>query len=745
MHAWAALVVAAAGTMACGAGGGGRAGRAPTAAPEGAGSATQEPAPEPEPDEHGLLVRLTAASGRDDFAQGERILVRLTFENRGTGTYRLDRSDDARFAPGGPDELLVTPPAGVSDPLADLFAGAEAPPRSPRGGPLPASTPETVELDTSRWLRFDRPGAYTLRIRTRRVAGAEGFVPLQTNPLRLRIRPAEPDVQARIVATAARLHATGSAPERLEAARDLAALATEPAAVELARALATEPDPTVQSELDRGLVASPFRERALLELQRWIDAPDVPVGARLLQIAALLEHLRVFTASPSSRRIAWASPSQVHDDLAQRVRSVAARVAQASEHKAGRARAETLATLAELSLREPSEEPPWLAAVRAGMAAGLRDLPTEVQERLLIHAWRRIADPSLLPALREIVADAGASIALRSVALRRLVALSPVEARALLLDEIRQLPRRVDLLTLTALPAGPIRELDEDLATALETGTDASTTARLVARHGSERIRGRVARAYEARARRLGPEGRGALAAYLLRFDPPAGRRAADGLWSAGNGSSDLERSLAAFAAQEPSPALESVLLEWLRGPDPARAIQAAKQLGATGSVAARPALEARLAQLRDTWRGREEALRLDQTAGSPNALQVRLEEALVRALVTARSWFVSPDEIERMQAAALSEAARRQARNALASARQPAISIQLMDHGGTVAVVGQYRFDNLRELEDKLTQYARGSEMDLYITAGRADDGAAARDELRASAQRCGLTLREH
>jgi hypothetical protein len=108
------------------------------------------------------------------------------------------------------ESFQVEPKMGWADPLETYFGSIGAIGGSfPSGLAVLSAKPTTVPLDLNEWVRFDRPGVYSVTVTSHRVSQpskgspfGQGDVPLQSELLKLRIVPASRKWQAVTLAQA---------------------------------------------------------------------------------------------------------------------------------------------------------------------------------------------------------------------------------------------------------------------------------------------------------------------------------------------------------------------------------------------------------------------------------------------------------------------------------------------------------------------------------------------------------------
>ena len=144
------------------------------------------------------------------------------------------------------------------------------------------------------------------------------------------------------------------------------------------------------------------------------------------------------------------------------------RLAIAVKQKAGAAAAISTETLINLQIKGGSKtDEPRRKELAASLATVFVDLPLDTQRSLLEYRWQQIADPGLLPTLRQLYSHPPDMHVLPQpfpgLALQRIYELAPEEGRQLVLDEIRRPQLRVRASVLGVLPDKELPQLEETI------------------------------------------------------------------------------------------------------------------------------------------------------------------------------------------------------------------------------------------------------------------------------------------
>jgi hypothetical protein len=123
-----------------------------------------------------VKVRLSLTAGESAYRIGEPIRLALTFTSDTDG-YQLNITTTKPAS--AVDEVLITPEEGVTNWLEE-YSGKQRYAPDHMAMQKITSTPAIVELPLNDWFRFDRPGKYTVQVKTSRVSRREPRSPEQT-------------------------------------------------------------------------------------------------------------------------------------------------------------------------------------------------------------------------------------------------------------------------------------------------------------------------------------------------------------------------------------------------------------------------------------------------------------------------------------------------------------------------------------------------------------------------------------
>src|SRR5207237_4247053 len=114
-----------------------------------------------------VVVRLTA--GTSTYHVGERIPFELEFRGVGEADYYFATGTCGPLGRFVNEDVVATPADAVEDPLADVFASLGYAGSCLSSFHALDDAPLIVEGSLNDWVRFTRPGAYTVVVSSRRL------------------------------------------------------------------------------------------------------------------------------------------------------------------------------------------------------------------------------------------------------------------------------------------------------------------------------------------------------------------------------------------------------------------------------------------------------------------------------------------------------------------------------------------------------------------------------------------------
>jgi hypothetical protein len=598
---------------------------------------------------------------RSSFVLGERIPLELVFSGRADPDFYCSTASYDRGGRLHYEDYRITPADAVEDPLAEFYAT-----NGVIGGGLSSwhaldGKPFTLRVDLNDWIRFRRPGQFTLVVTSRRLERySRRPAPTVASPP-VTIEITEPSESWRSAEVSRALVAIEThLPDRVrEGAKILRHLdARESVAAMVARydTIARQ----ANFDVVAGLFSATDRSFVIETMERRVDAGDVtdagflgwlatvqsafehPLPGR--DAAAMHARRQEILADLEARWIASSRQSPPTQGSLQRLLS----------HLSGA----TSATIARALHADAETRPDF--AVAAFLA-----LPADQQYVLLEYRWESLKAAWTGAALRllydALPAGPGSPHGFGAAVMKRLVEMTSDAGRRLILDELRSGAKSVGYDVLASLPEKELPELDDVLATRFERalagavpGADPAESAWLIARYASRNFVPAARRHLE---RGFACEIEAALIVYLLKHDVESTRQVL---------SPSLDRRdrcrqapFGLIARRHWDQVLERAVIAHLDDQSIETSSQAAMVLGQYGTAAVRDALLRRLEEWSREWRGRQ--AELDRFPASPMALDspVRIENAVVNALLSSDRWTLTPAELSRTLGLCVTDACR--------------------------------------------------------------------------------------
>jgi hypothetical protein len=708
-----------------------------------------------------LTIRF--ADNATKYHVGEIIPIELAFSASAANTYEMDTRTYDRSGRLGEEQFIVKPEG--RDPLYNHYAGGLYMGISGGGlssGPkMLTSRPEVMVEELNEYVALDKPGHYTLSVRSGRVArsGEKRTIPgifnedtfeLRSNTLEFDVIEADPEWQEaelKIALTTlknpsssripiAALIATGMpiTTESVTAMKILRYLDSPGSVRELVRRI-MQPDEPRKWDCQAGLTGSRFQKLVLQELESQLAKPDTIITSAYLQI---LGETRFLLAHPPQTKNASTN------DFIERPKEFSAsmdklyeEVAKLVPTKQGAAQAETILTLLQ-------HNPPIKVGIQdSDVAAAFSNLAPEQQYQLLDQNWSSVKGPAIIPVLEQLLDERDLDhYALRDIALRRLYELDSKIAKPIILSEIKRphVDRNMSTVkakTLSVLPDKTLPQFDQLLAGRIAhiNSRTMALDAGLINRYATDAILPVVKDVYEGfpieSCDIADP-----LLSYFLRVDPEYGiskMRKETRLC--------LTQAFQTIKNMNHWADIEPAIIAQLNDAKAFTAMQAAEMLAKFGGPKAKAAMFERLRDFHEKWADREKdfAFRANMTRELSEAMS--LQSRLMESLGRAGSWILTNEELNELEKLIIGSQ-----RDMIKSWRwQSPIHIgsfpQFRDQDPIFTVGSSYNTQNLQDLCDKLTQFPKGTVF-RFQTSNSDDRIAAAIRIIKDFAAAHGLTL---
>jgi hypothetical protein len=296
--------------------------------------------------------------------------------------------------------------------------------------------------------------------------------------------------------------------------------------------------------------------------------------------------------------------------------------------------------------------------------------------------------------------------------------------------------------TLGGLPDDELPELDDALAANFEAGLG-ELQAALVERYATRKVAPRVLASAGDKIGVMACSQQASVLAYFLRVD-------------GATGSVLLERAMTSratgcwrflinqVAALQMTPVVQAQAIADLDDADPDVVIAAVQTLGQHGSPAALEPLRAAFQRWHATWAGRAAELAHSHALERPNARQAMVEDAFRQAIGAGRGWVVGAGDLRELQALCVTDNCRTQTGYMIPEDDTRIVVWGINEPDESRIDLAQYRFTSVAGLEEKLSQYPRGTAFTLQRRADETNDVTEAVIRLKAFAVSRGLSIEE-
>jgi hypothetical protein len=686
-----------------------------------------------------LTLTLKLKDNKVQFHMGEIIRLELGFSSTLPDTYVIDTASYDRSGRLDIDDFVLDQKDGVVDPLHDYYSGGLF---SFMGGGLYGilaleKKAHLINYDLNEWCRFDKPGKYRLYVVSGRITKGKPYhsgnkaVSPASNIVDFEILPADQRWEQQTLSEAlkavdSRVKANPNANEdpRRDSCRVLRFLGTEGAIKESIRRFRGQ-DRDCDYEYDFGLLGTPRRAFAVAQMEAALDAPNQRITGSFLSTLSFLSYLLEnpsplppYPTNNETEQKVWqlqiAERHRAYDDIVQRY---VGRLAISVKQKQGSASAVTLNTLIDFQTRSNStSDDARRRELAASLAKVFLDLPLDMQQSLLDYRWKQIADPAMLPILRQLYQHPPDMHVLPQpfpgLALQRVYELAPEEGRQLILDEIRRPQLRVSSRVLGSLPDKELPQVEDAIVARAINPSDGfnqeETALALVNRYASVAALPRLRVAFENRIGNMACLSQESLLSYFLRSDEGFGIEMLRAALNAREQTRCYATALTTAATNRMSPALKHLALEVLEDKNEDVMGQAAEVLGKFGDATNKDRVKARIKQQLTQWR--EEKRDLDAAISSSNFVHVgSFAEMLLNHYTHALVWFVDKDELKEVEGLCLNEQCRGQVKEwASHWGTEIMFENSVAENGEPKFSVGQYEGLSLSELKNKLFQFPK-------------------------------------
>lgn len=619
-----------------------------------------------------VQARLSLAGGKNVYRTGEPIRLVLAFTSDADG-YKLNVTTTKPASPV--DEILLTPDDGVFRWLDEYSGKHRYWPDYMSMGKI-TTTPAIVEFALNDWFRFDRPGKYTVQVKTSRVSRTEQprdpvpLIYLMTNEVSFEVvamTTAEEEQEVRRLS--ALLDATRNQKEEIRISEELSYLAGEASTREKARRYVSSEGRSgnYYQNIYYGLFIA--RDRALVKrlLEGALRDPNMQVTHQLLHT---LTRLRLLLEGKEPPGVAGfdevGDQRQQHYSEIQKeyLRELTASL----QKRTGKSRTAAAMTVLLNLPKEPYQAAPMLSDARIILIQEFDGLSIYDQDLLLNGYWDKFRDPSLQPALERMLKKERQpqGYLIRASALKRLMELDPARSRSFVLAELIDPGSFVDIEVLGALKDETLPEADSALLeqirrlAPLKQNRDSILLQHktlLAARYASPAIYEGLMETYQNWGAKWSVEARAGLLGYLARYNEaqvmPLIEQALEelgpdrGSWFLSN----LTRSNYPKAVDE-------YLRKQLESEDPQWVNSASYIMSQRGPAEDMRLIEARLDRWVKEWKAR--GAELDAAGDDPKAVIQRMTQVnLIQALMMGKAWKLPEEKIKQLKQSCVTKACR--------------------------------------------------------------------------------------
>jgi hypothetical protein len=602
-------------------------------------------------------VRLSLASNKTNYRIGDPIRVVLEFTADREG-YRVDTYADGNALPT--DTIVASPDSGVFHWLEEYLSGHNYMRDVISLAPLSAN-PNRLELLLNTTLRFDRPGRYSVRVITRRVTTVSPPrvyrppIPYTTNEVSFEIQPmSDADEEKEVQRLSAALDATRNWQAEEKLTEELSFLTGDPSTREKVKRFLNGEGRSGNyfQHITYGLYIARNRALVFQLLEAAMRDANMPVTTSLLSAVTKLRLLRESSGLPLKPLVNVAILDPVGDPRFMAIQDAyVGELAAGLAKRTGKSQTTTAMTILIRLPKAPETAGAILREVRPLLLQQFEELHPYDKEYLLRVYWDQLRDPSLLPALKQMLKSQGlASKNIHDTALKRLIEMASDEARPFVVSEILDPTSLVDFDVLKSLTDSSLPEIDTAL---LEQIRRLSSSKRnydvtylkhktsLAARYATVAIYSDLMELYQQDGASWRLEAKAGLFAYFARYNEK------EALPLIEQALVDLEPGqdfnlLPDLTRLYYSDGIDALLQRRLEGDDPRAASTAAYLLGLHGPPSDKEIIEARLERWRKEWGNR--------AAEAQNNLQGTVEREMIWALTRSKSWKLSPERIKELE-----------------------------------------------------------------------------------------------
>lgn len=603
-----------------------------------------------------VQVKLSLVDNKTSFRAGDpiRLVLEFTADHEG---YDVDTVRDTTGSPS--DTLFFTPDTGVSHWLDEYLDGNRFL-RDYFSVQKLSPAPTRVEIILNSVVRFERPGRYSVKVRTRRVTQRKDMndrapraITLTSNEVSFDVQLMdEADEAKEVQRLSAALDVSHDVQSEEKLTQELLFLTGDTSSREKVRRFlnAEGRSGNYFQNISLGLYSARNRGLVFQLLEAALHDPNRPVSYGLLGTVAKLKMLRQNEGLARKPAATGGMMDPFGDPQYNAIQDAyVAELAAGLSKRTGKSQTTTAMTM--LSRLVKTQQTAALAEVRRVLIQQFQDLHPFDQEYLLRVYWDQLHDPSLLPVIKQMLSGKDkASKMVHDTALKRMIELAPDEARSFVISEVVDPSSLVDLEILRSLPDATLPETDAALLdqirrfSSLPRGFDVvflKQKASLAARYATVGIYQSLMEFYQQSGAKLSLESRACLLAYFARYNENEALPLIEQVLSGIEPGQDFN-FLPNLTGLYYSDGIDGVLRKRLESDEPHAVSTSAWLMGKYGPAGDQQVIQARLERWRKEWGSR--------AAEAQTNLQGTAEREMVEALMRARSWKASPEQVRELE-----------------------------------------------------------------------------------------------
>ena len=614
---------------------------------------------------HDVQVKLSLADNKTSYRSGDPIRLILEFTAERDG-YDVDTVTDKTVSPS--DKLFFTPDTGVSHWLDEYLSGGRFM-RDYFTVQKLSPAPTRVEVIVNSVVRFERPGRYSIRIKTSRVTqrkdlndSASRAVTLTSNEVSFDVQPmSDADEAKQVQRLSAALDVSRDVPSEEKLTQELSFLTGDISSREKVRRFlnAEGRSGNYFQNISLGLYISRNRALVFQLLEAAMRDPAQPVTYGLLGAVTKLKLLRQNEGLAPKPAMNVATLDPFGDPQYNAIQDAyVAELAAGLSKRSGKSQTTTAMTI--LSHLAKTPQTAALNEVRRVLIQQFQDLHPFDQEYLLRVYWDQLHDPSLVPAIKQILSGKDkTSKMVHGTALQRMIELAPDEARPFVVAEVIDPTSLIDFEILRSFPDATLPETDTSLLDQIRRLSSSTGSfdvvylkqkTSLAARYATVGIYQNLMELYQQNGAKWPLESRAGLLAYFARYNENEALPLIEQVLTGIEPGEDFN-FLPNLTRLYYSDGIDGVLRKRLESDDPRAVSTTAWLMSKYGPAGDQQAIEARLERWRKDWGSR--------AAEAQTNLQGTAEREMVTALIRAKSWKASPERAKELEQSCVTELCR--------------------------------------------------------------------------------------